>query len=210
MIHLLWPTIRPQQLTQNHQQWTQTATHPFTTTIALNTPHPLPKQFKTKITGDIQGVAYHAYQLTKNLNLPDNDIIILTSDDITPPPNWDNYLTKILYNKTQALHVNDGYIKQDSITIPIMTASCLKKLNNIIYHPSYKHTYADTELYHNLKELQLLNDQWNTSPIFEHKNWANQKRPLDKHDQHNIQTTPQDAQNWTNRQKLTIQQRLTT
>ena len=44
------------------------------------------------------------------------------------------------------------------ITIPILTGRLLKKLNGIVYHPAYKHNWADQEFYLNddawAKELE--------------------------------------------------------
>ena len=213
MIHLLWPTIRPLKMVEAYKHWCAKADQSTQVlTIAVNTEEQksqIPETLgKTIVNNTKKGVVHAVNILSHNLDGPDDDIVILASDDMFAPEHWDTWLQNTLRGKTVGLHVNDGYNKQDAITIPIMTMGCLRKLNMIIYHKSYIHQYSDTELYFNLKDLGLLLDVWNTSPIFEHRHWVCNKRKIDKHDQFYAKVVGQDANNWSIRSKLPASERL--
>lgn len=213
MIHLLWPTVRPAMMEDTYAHWWRNAANKqFKIMIAVNTADQK-KAIKIPnadiiITGNKRGVTGPCHAMAQRVDGPDSDIIVLASDDFYAPKDWDAWLVDFLANKTAAVRVNDGYHIQDSLTIPIMTMGCLKKLNRFIYHPSYVHQYSDTELFHNLKDLDLLLDAWKTSPVFEHKNWAMKKRAIDEHDQHYINVVSRDANNWAVRSKLPVADRL--
>lgn len=214
MIHLLWPTIRPLKMVEACKHWYAKAdkSTQIILTIAVNTEEQksqIPESLGEIAVDDTKKGVVHAVNiLSHNLDGPDSDIVILASDDMFAPEHWDTWLLKILQDKTVGLRVNDGYNKQDAITIPIMTMGCLRKLNMIIYHESYIHQYSDTELYFNLKDLGLLFDVWNNSPIFEHRHWVCNKRQIDEHDQFYAKVVNQDASNWTIRSKLPASERL--
>jgi len=213
MIYLLWPTIRPNMMQSTHEIWHRNSKNKnYKLLIAVNNQSQKDaihiKNAEIIISGETRGVTHACNELTKNIEPEDNDIIVLTSDDMYAPQNWDAWLERTLKGKHGALLVNDGYISQDSMTIPIMTGSCFKSLNKIIYHPSYIHQYSDTELYHNLKNLDLLINARKESPVFEHKNWANNKRNADNYDQYYIQMVSQDANNWSARSSMPIEERL--
>lgn len=225
MIHLLWPTIRPKMMVETYSTWVSRADNydNITTYIAVNTSQQqarlkqlfnqrgLHKQISVLVSGDIIGVTHACNYLTQlpQLDGPDTDMVILASDDMYAPQHWDSWLISQLGSRTtNAILVNDGYVKQNNITIPIMTMGCLKKLNRIIYHPSYKHSYSDTELYANLLQLDLLLDLWCESPVFEHKNWANSKRKFDHVDKNISDMVSRDADNWRHRQQMKVQDRL--
>lgn len=213
MIHLLWPTIRPLMMQATYHYWLANAENKnFRLWVAVNTQEQkdairIPGA-NIMVSGDVKGVTHACKILTDAVEAEDDDIIILASDDFYAPLHWDTWVTKVLAGKTAAVHVHDGYIKQDSMTIPIMTMSCLKRLNRIIYHTSYIHQYSDTELMHNLRELDLLIDRWDNSPVFEHKNWALKKREIDEHDAHYIEVGSRDANTWHTRSKLPVEERL--
>jgi len=162
------------------------------------------------VSGEIVGVTNASDYLThlEELDGPDNDIIILSSDDMIAPNNWDKWIISNIKPPYEAIVVNDGYIRQDNITLPIMNMKCLKTLNRIIYHKSYKHSYSDTELYDTLKSMKILKDLWTSSPIFEHRNWANNKREADIVDRQIRNYVTSDAENWNKRKKLSLRDRL--
>ena len=207
-------------MSKTHQVWMERASKPqdIITYVAVNNVEQQ-EQLKSIITnesvnihvsGDVVGVTNACDYLTHlpELDGNDNDIVILASDDMYAPPLWDKWITDNLKEPYKALMVNDGYIKQNNITIPIMTMDCLKMLNRIIYHKSYKHSYSDTELYDNLKSMKILHDLWSKSPIFEHKNWANNKRKSDIVDTQIRSYVNSDAENWNIRKKLSLPDRL--
>ncbi|MDB4490286.1 hypothetical protein N9045_02085 [bacterium] len=199
MIHILWPTIRPQMMIDTYDRWVEnhTSSSKFRTSVAVNNSAQKSKicklnrwansafsSFNVYVSGDKKGVTNACHYLTHlpDLDGPDEDIVILASDDFYAPKGWDQWLVKAFTKPIEAIRVNDGYTPLDNITIPIMTLGCLKKINRVLYHTSYHHSYSDTELFYNLKHLGYLTDLWNSSPVFEHRNWANNKRPMDSID----------------------------
>ena len=223
MIHLLWPTIRPHKMLQTHKIWINNSFHPdrIITYVAVNTQDDweyIAQNVRSDlavnvyVSGDKPGVVRACNYLTglKQLYGPDDDIVILSSDDMYAPENWDCWLDSVMVKKDVAIFINDGYIKQSNVTLPIMTMGCFKKLNRIIYHPAYTHSYSDTELYYNLVSLNMLQDMWAESPIFEHKNWANKKREFDVVDRQIMRAVKQDAKMWSIRQHYQVTDRLTT
>lgn len=225
MIHLLWPTIRPKMMVDTYVSWMNRASDQqrIKTYVAVNTK---PHQYNLRhllnqrslltnidifVSGDVVGVSHACNFLTHlpQLEGPNSDLVILSSDDMYAPPNWDSWLISEFNNESLlAILVNDGYISQQNITIPILTMGCLKRLNRIIYHPSYKHSYSDTELYDNLNKLNLLRNLWSKSPVFEHRNWANSKRNFDHIDKTIRDLVENDAHNWQQRCQLSIEERL--
>jgi hypothetical protein len=85
------------------------------------------------------GVAAATYALSSVVEADPDDIIILASDDFYPPDDWDTWVVKTLKGKVACLLIRDGYQQGGCVTLPIMTHSCLLKLNRIIYHPHYHH-----------------------------------------------------------------------
>jgi hypothetical protein len=133
------------------------------------------------------------------------------------PQGWDTYLINKLNEKGDVgLMVRDGYQLPDSsnmlhaaITIPIMTYGCLKKMNMVIYHPSYNHMFSDCELYNNLKDLGLLyDDRLNDDTIFEHLHYAAGKRNADQADQAYNAKWKEDEITWNKRKLLPVEKRI--
>jgi hypothetical protein len=111
-----------------------------------------------------------------------NDIFFVMSDDFFPPKDWDSILIEQFKNHDGALLVNDGYSNQNNIlSIPIMTWSCLKRLDTIVYHPVYNHMFSDNELFDILKEKNLIK-KTDANIIFEHRHWITKKRIKDDND----------------------------
>lgn len=224
MIHLLWPTIRPDVMVQTYQVWTSKSDNPgnINTYFAVNNIQDqsaivemfkqlnLQHRYEILISGEKSGVVHACNYLTQlpQLDGPDSDVVILASDDMYAPEGWDTWILSAIKQPNVALLINDGYIKQDNVTLPIMTMGCFKILNRIIYHPSYIHSYSDTELFHNLQEMNMLCDRWNDSPIFEHKNWANHKRQFDSVDRAIMNVVNSDSENWGKRKNMILQDRL--
>ncbi len=212
-IILLWPTIRPTTMLETYNYWMSNADHPSNVAlkVAVNTEEQrsqLPGKDVIAVGDERKGVTHACCILSKLLMANDDDIVILASDDMYASKGWDTWTVKRLNGKTAALMVNDGYAIQDCMTIPIMTFSCLKKLNKIIYHYSYKHQYSDNELYYNLIGLGLMLDVRNDGVMFEHRHWARSMRTRDEHDDYYAHVANEDAQNWSARQKMSISERL--
>ena len=198
MIYILWPTVRPKVMIKRYQQWLEAAKDPdkIKIRIGVNTSD------DAKILKDagykyilvcgnkFRGVAPTSYALSSQLQVQSKDIVILASDDFCVPNDWDKWLIEQFKNFDGCLLVDDGIQYGGCVTIPIMTYACLKRLNHIIYHPSYSHLYADAELFDNLLKLKLFKDlrKNGKSPLFEHKHYQNGKRPVDKNDKFIVKT----------------------
>jgi hypothetical protein len=231
MIHILWCTLRPQQFTNMHQEWIRRSKNPenIKTYVAVNWEQHanelreyLKNDYIITLNTNQIGVCYPSYQLSSNLGIKmgvcnDDDIVVFASDDFIAPQNWDEYLINKLFNKGEsALMVRDGYQLPDSsnmlhpaITIPIMTYSCLVRMNHVIYHPSYNHMFSDCELYNNLKDLGLLIDERLTDDtMFEHLHYAAGKRNADQADQTYNMKWSDDEKNWNIRKNMPVEERI--
>lgn len=167
--------------------------------------------------GDNLGVCKPIYEITKDLEGNDCDIVIGFFDDVSCIPNWDVFLLKYYENFSGALLINDGVQVPDeksrliAISMPVMDMATLKKLNKIIFHPEYKHYFADNEVYFNLKELDLLWDiRVEDSTTFQHEHyWIINKRKLDAIDQQIIDNCGNfDRSIYEKRMKLPLEKRL--
>jgi len=226
MIYILWPTIRPKLFLKSHKVWIDRSNNSdiITTHVCVDNI----KDSEIVKTGLFEkdkvivfkskniGVCAPSYTLSSDLIAEDGDIIILASDYFIPPHDWPNILIEKLGGKEGCLMVNDGYQKPDSsnmqypcVTIPIMTYSCLLKLNKIIYNPSYNHMFSDAELYMNLKDLNLLIDNRKVDEtIFEHVHWVTGKRKADQADQSYNLKWKEDEMMWNSRKSLPVEKRI--
>ena len=79
----------------------------------------------------------------------------------------------------------------------------------IIYHPRYNHMYSDSELYLNLKDLDLLiDDRINDETTFEHHHYAAGKRNADGADQAYHMKWKEDELLWNQRKNMKVEERL--
>ena len=214
MIHILWPTARIDVFTKTHQHWLDTASNvsKITTHVGLDADidkTTIADEIKVvRYNGQSHGVAKVAYYMSSKLVADDSDIVILASDDMFSPINWDTWICENL-TTPGALLVNDGYQFGGCVTLPIMTFSCLKMLNRIIYHPSYSHQYSDAELYDILCEMRLLRDmRAPCHPIFEHRHWACGKRQHDSVDVAACSAGGADNDNYLRRRRMPLQCKL--
>jgi len=188
IIILLWPTARPEVFKKMHKVWMDRARNKniIFTEIAVDSKEHYDSlsEYKDIILCENPrgGITTPLYELTKNLNANEHDIIVVPSDDFYPPEGWDNYLLRTFDDWEWALRINDDHI-QDIIPLPIMTYRCLLRLNRIIYHPVYNHMFSDQELFDVLKELDLIKDCKNDKYIFEHKHHCYGKRDKDEVDE---------------------------
>jgi len=231
MIHILWCTLRPAQFQHSHTEWIKRSDNPenIQTYVAVNWKEHadqlrdyLKNNYIITVNTNKIGVCYPSYQLSSNLGIKmgvakDDDIVVFASDDFMAPQGWDTYLINKLNEKGDVgLMVRDGYQLPDSsnmlhaaITIPIMTYGCLKKMNMVIYHPSYNHMFSDCELYNNLKDLGLLyDDRLNDDTIFEHLHYAAGKRNADQADQAYNAKWKEDEITWNKRKLLPVEKRI--
>lgn len=215
MIHLLWPTVRPETMKLTYKHWMDTAKYKdkIKIKIAVNTllqRHQLNEFEDIMIIGEKRkGPTLAVYRLGQSIMCDSpNDILVVVSDDFYSPANWDEWLYEKFKTWGDAILVNDGYQFGGCVTIPIMTYKCLLKLNRIIYHPSYMWQFSDAELYENLIALRLLKSFRSEKVLFEHRHWAMAKRKFDEHDRLGSAYGGQDLNNFSNRMKLKVEQRL--
>ena len=141
---------------------------------------------------------------------------MFASDDFISPSKWDRYLIDKLKDKKGTLIVRDGYQALDfsnmlypCVTIPIMTYSCLKELNMIIYNQVYNHMFSDNELYLNLKEMNLLiDDRIADTTTFKHMHHSTGDRSADMCDHVYYSKWADDKTMWEKRRLLTLNERL--
>jgi len=224
MIYLLWATVRPTMMKETYKIWMDKAKYPsnIQVNLAVNTQeqrNQLSEFDGVIITNQkFTGTVYPIFLMTTQLDVEDDDIIIVVSDDFYPPDNWDEHLTGKLKDKCACYFVNDGYQNPDitttgmnkSITMPVMTFSCLKKLNKILYSLDYVHFYGDTELYNNLFDLGLvIDDRINDTTLYTHRNWAVANgRASDKHDAAYNIFAHQDRHTYVRREGMSVNERI--
>jgi hypothetical protein len=231
MIHILWCTLRPTQFKSAHSEWIKRSDNPenIQTYVAVNWKEHadqlrdyLNKNYIITVNTNKIGVCYPSYQLSSNLGIKmgvakDDDIVVFASDDFMAPQGWDTYINNKLEGKGDVcLMCRDGYQLPDSsnmlhasITIPIMTYGCLRKMNGIIYHPAYNHMFSDSELYNNLKDLGMLyDDRLNDDTIFEHLHYVAGKRNYDDADKAYNVKWAEDEITWNKRKLLPVEKRL--
>lgn len=213
-IFLLWPTIRPTEFKEAYKIWLSRAKEPcrIHLKVAVNTDEQKAQiDYPVVVVGnDRPGVTYAAHQLTKNLDGIPGDVVVLASDDIVPPVNWDQWLIEQFHagDFWGCIAVNDGHNTADVVTVPIMDFVCLRLLNKIIYHPAYHHLYSDNELFDNVRELGLLRDLRKSEVIFEHKHWHCNKRPKDVVDEWIYARNKEDYDTYLKRKSLPLNERL--
>jgi hypothetical protein len=197
-------------------KWVSLAVHPQNVKIkiAVNTQAQreiLGEFGDVMVTGDDRpGAAYPSYCLTQSVwGLAATDVVILATDDMQPPKSWDAWVLEQFEGFDGCLMVNDGYQTGECVTLPIMTYSCLLRLNKIIFHPAYSHNFVDSELYDVCSGLGLLkNLRGPDQPIFEHVHWAAGKRATDEHDDRVKVLFWADKEKYLNRKSLPIVERL--
>jgi hypothetical protein len=217
-IHLLCSTIRPETFKTTHQAWINAASNKdiIKTKVVVDSSVMANQlsEFDVVIYDKPNvGITKPLTHLTASLTgLDDEDIIVVMSDDFFPPNNWDTFLLEQFTGFDGALRVNDGVCETTKnliISIPILTYSCLKKLNGVVYHPAYTHLYSDNELYDNLVELNLLKTITpNQGYVFEHRHWTLGKRKHDAADAGVTQRIQEDSATYTRRKNMPLEERL--
>lgn len=221
MIYILWATIRIETFKKTLSHWLSTAVNPsnIKVRVAVNTQEErdMLLEFDDVIITNQKriGTVYPAYLLTTSLMADENDIVIFASDDFYSPDGWDEFLINKLNNKCTAYFAYDGYQNIErkdiraSITMPVLTFSCLKKLNQILYSLDYLHYFGDTELHSNLKELDLLiDDRSIDNMLFEHRHYVIGKRGQDKYDIEYNSCVESDRNNYNRRMCLPVSERI--
>ena len=217
-----WATIRPKMFTKTYQQWKRKADGQFITNAGVNTLeqkqeierlNPDDPNLNIFVLGsDIKGVPTANYKLLAAFDFRDDDIIIIGADDFDCPKHWDSILLDCFKNFYGTIIFNDGNPDRYKaiVTIPVLTGRLLKKMNGIVYHPAYKHNWADQEYFINVTELGEVVDLRYAKPdiIFEHRHWLFSKRPKDFADEFAISKEREDNATWELRKNMPIEERL--
>lgn len=211
-IFILWPTARPEQAANTAQLWFENAASKGRLRFYFNTTKASESlQFlgnKVLVDDKASGVCNALHALCSDLTCDETDVVVVASDDVYAPLNWDVLIAAVLRCKPGMLWVDDGWHKdRNIIAVPICDGGTFNKLNKIIYHPSYNHLWADNELWQNCKDLDLLVDM-RENLLFEHKHYYAGKRHTDEVDAKALEWQEKDRQNWIKRSKLSVQERL--
>ncbi len=229
-IHILWPTARLDAFRRRLATWFENdlSTWRIVFEVAVNTQAEADEisgwpewkmylehgAFRVHVTGtEPRGPVAAVSKLCRKLEGGEGDVVILATDDFSPPLGWDQYIVdRIGYpNICAALMVNDGVRgRADRImTLPIMTWSCFLKINRLIVHPDYVWHYADAELYENLAALDLLRDaRGPDQPVFEHQHWTIKKRARDGVDKIARRNHLADKKAFRRRMAMSVEKRL--
>ncbi|GAG33200.1 unnamed protein product, partial [marine sediment metagenome] len=176
----------PEVFKEVHKSWIENALKPenIVTHVAVDSQEEadmLSDYDVQVIDNPRKGVVKPIYEMTKDLRLDREDIIIVPSDDFYSFANWDMYLYENMREFYGVLKVNDGHMK-DIISMPVMKYPALETMNHVIYHPAYNHMFCDKELHSTAYELGLCRAVPMGDPVFEHKHWAHSTREKDEHD----------------------------
>ena len=201
MIYLFWASVRPEMFKATHKHWMDNAKYPdrVISKVVVST-----EEQKEQLRGyDVLvepqlGYTYGIYQLTKDFEANDKDLILFPSDDVYAPKLWDNYLIHKFNFWEGAVFLDDGIQNKirDHNGQPIMpleylaifaiTFKCLKKLGKCAFSTNYYHCFSDAELYYNLYHMrELIDDRVKDGVIFEHKHFSNGTREWDSVDEKN-------------------------
>lgn len=213
-IVLLWPTARPKMMRGTHIQWVSMSVRPenIRVVVAVNT-----DAERSELAGfrDVtvcgssrRGAAYPVWRLTSVLSASGDDVVIVASDDIYPRRGWDEWIMSQFEGHAGAVMVDDGNPRVPHMHIPCLRFGAVLRLNRILYHPAYRHSYADVELYDNLAELGLIKDSREAGCMFEHRHPALGKRPGDQVDLFIRSAFGEDRRTYEIRRRLPLAERL--
>lgn len=108
----------------------------------------------------------------------EGDLLIVVSDDFLCPPNWSPKLVDALQGKTDYIVKTWDGIQKWLITLPIMDRTYYERFG-YIYHPEYKHLFADTEMTEVGHLLGRVIDLQNEVPMFKHVHYITGEVPKD-------------------------------
>jgi hypothetical protein len=224
-IYILWASIRPNFILETSKKWIENCNNKdrlfFKIAMASEEQKSEVESFnipncEVSAITDKGGYNHAITQLTLNLEVNDEDILILLSDDFNCLPNWDEYLYKKFENYSDAIFLDDGcqdVHRRDyaCITLACMTFECLKKINKVIFSPNYYHFYSDTEAYQNLIQLGLLKDDRAVDNfVFKHEHHSAGFRQRDQFDVVAVEHWDVDQTTYHTRIKMSVQERLAT
>lgn len=220
MVYILWATVRPRMYLDRVHEWIKNAhwTQSITLDVAVPTDEMAAQIQYTGLTPrrliitgeDRLGCVWPTHVLSRDLEVADNDVVIVASDDYSPPINWDSYLRWVVAAGFNSLVADDGIFKSKGMPLPIVSGLAFKRLNKIIYHPAYCHHFADVELWHNLRQIGTVKDDrcamW--TPSFVHHHYTVGGRERDEWDDYVQDRRRQDGSIWRQRKAFGLEDRL--
>jgi hypothetical protein len=224
-IYILWASIRPVFVLETSKKWVDNCVNKdnlyFQIIMANEEQKKEVEKFnipncEVSFTDEKPGYPYAITKLTRDLNINDEDIIILLSDDFICPSNWDEYIYHKFETWEDALFLNDGVWSVHNktvglITLACMTFSCLKKLNKVVFSPDYFHSYCDNEAFDNLYQLGLLKDDRDIdNVVFKHEHYCLGGRQKDEIDFRIDGYFKQDQETYLARKQMNVSERLST
>lgn len=222
--YILWASIRPNFISSNSKRWIDRCQNKenlyFKIAMATEEQKKEVESFNIPNCDVIAvtekpGYNYAITSLTLNLEVNDEDVLILLSDDFSCPENWDEFLNKKFENYEDAVFLDDGYQDKNAkvgclcITLACMTFKCLKKINKVVFSPYYFHFFSDTEAFQNLNQLGLLKDNRDTdNMLFKHEHHIFGMRQQDEADRKASEKFNFDKEIFNQRLKMTAKERL--
>lgn len=107
--------------------------------------------------------------------MAEGEVFIVVSDDTEPCHHWDTKIYEAVKDKTDwILKTQDG-IQSWIITMPVLDRAYYNRFG-YIYHPSYKHLFADTEL---TCVADITGRKLNSKLLFPHNHYSIGKTQID-------------------------------
>ncbi len=225
-IYILWASIRPDFVLTTSKKWLDNCVYKdrlfFKIATATEEQKELIETFNLPNSEIISvtekpGYNYAITQLTKNIEVEDDDILLLLSDDFNCLPSWDEFIYRKFEDWDGAILLDDGVQDVDikcgelCITLACMTFKCLKQINKVVFSPNYFHFYSDNEAYHNLNDLGLLKDTRDVDNFtFKHEHYTSGFRAKDLHDDKAGDGVLHDAGVYNLRKQMNVHERLNT
>lgn len=228
MIHILWPTVRPQMAADRAKIWIERSCagmrssncHIVFSVEPRDDAGPLRKlrddfQAITVFTSasPYPGVCHSATTLTQRFDVGEKDVVVLASDDFEPSAateftkrHWDSAIEKFFAENKHGCLLDDGYKSGTNIvSIPIVSGALLKSLGNVLYNPHYHHFYSDQELHDILTEMDEIVDLRDKEvPLFKHLHWSFNGRTRDLHDSRHQEAWRRDRATYESRKSLPL------
>ena len=151
MISLIHPSrSRPQKSFETISKWVERSFHKnFEVIRSLDIDDPDLKKYEPGRLGTYRAIVNENKSAIEAINkaarVAHGDILIVVSDDTDCPPMWDQIILSATEGKKDfVLKTFDG-IQKRIVTMPIMDRAYYNRFG-YIYHPIYRHSWADTEL----------------------------------------------------------------
>lgn len=234
-IHIFWPTVRPDMAAARARLWIERSRNGlesanfrifFGVERGLDTAPLRSIGFAhatiLQVDSPCTGVCHPVTMMTRGFDIPDDDAVILASDDFEPSPaqgagpTWDEQVLGFFAENQKGCLLDDGYKTGFNIVaIPVLSGKILRRLNGVVYNPAYHHFFSDQELHDILSGMGEICNRRDAgrlaSPLFVHKHYSHGGlRARDQHDHNNDgnwsadKTLYETRKHWTTEDKLKL------